>query len=615
MGSRIKMKKPNQSSPIEKRTFVGKLTGMRSGHGNRGWSGFFVLGLLGISVSFAHSAPDFKIRYNPKFPCLEVMDGKATKITDISEGTSGEVVTSGKASLKLSFLKNAGGQPEVTMTEAKSSLSEMELEAFGLSVGMKPAGVVTVRFGADLKPQFELDRIGGSRFLMADLGNLDTAAGKELAALPADTTATNGPSKALTRCRERFAAWKEGKGGWSNKSGKILKTWGGETLQIGTEEPRTLLEGEAVQVGGTVIAGSKGPMIFQSAAGVFHEALPGTEVVFSPLEPDSVDIKVELKSGTLLTHVVTPLVAPRANLVALGNGIVARTSDGLYQITKGKDGKSILSVLSGKVTLADVAGGVERGSVGANQKLTYPGSGKATSLASGTPEASSLKAFPDACREATLMDIAQDGVLGCPEALEEIFKEVTTARPDLKEKLATQAIVIRPELFSQIQSITGMTDLKAPAPSGFHSLQFSKRAAGWLKGEPSPLSREGKVLKVVGNATFEGQPIKRGQNLPQGAKIQTGPLSQVMFLPVPGVIAEVQQNSEIIFEKTSDRFEKGVLQQARAQLKTVQGDVHFAIADGFGDKIQVEVSTPQGVLKAQSTSAGTTSPTQQAIVK
>jgi len=88
-----------------------------------------------------------------------------------------------------------------------------------------------------------------------------------------------------------------------------------------------------------------------------------------------------------------------------------------------------------------------------------------------------------------------------------------------------------------------------------------------------------------------------------------------MFLPVPGVIAEVQQNSEIIFEKTSDRFEKGVLQQARAQLKTVQGDVHFAIADGFGDKIQVEVSTPQGVLKAQSTSAGTTSPTQQAIVK
>ena len=94
------------------------------------------------------AAPDFKIRYNPKFPCLEVMDSKAVKITDISEGSKGETVTSGKATLKISFLKNASGQPEVTMTEAKSALSEMELEAFGLSVGMKPEGVVKVRFGA-----------------------------------------------------------------------------------------------------------------------------------------------------------------------------------------------------------------------------------------------------------------------------------------------------------------------------------------------------------------------------------------------------------------------------------------------------------------------------------
>ena len=494
----------------------------------------------------------------------------------------------------------------------------MELEAFGLSVGMKPEGVVTVRFGQDNKPKFEMDRTGGARFLMADLGNLDTAAGKELAAVPsASTTATtNGPSKALTRCRERFAAWKEGQGGWSNKSGKILKTVGGETLQIGKDQPRTLLEGEAVQVGGTILTSSKGPLIFQSAAGVFHEALPGTELVLAPLEQGSLDIKVELKSGTLLTYVASPLAAPRASLVGLGEGIVARTGDGLYQVTKGKDGESHLSVLSGKVILADVAGGVERGSVAANQKLTYPGESKPAALAAGTPESISLKAFPDACREATLMDIAQDGVLGCPEAIEEIFQEVMVARPDLKERLATQAVGIRPALAPQIQSITGLNDLKASAPSGFHSLQFSKRAAGWLGGEPSPLSREGKVLKVVGTATFNGQPIKRGQTLPMGANIQTGPLSQVMFLPVPGVIAEVQENSEIIFEKTSDHFEKGILQMARTQMKTVKGDVHFAIADGFGDKIQVEVSTPQGVLKAKSTPAGAASnPTQQATAK
>ena len=152
---RSKMKEFLLSSPIEKQGFVGKVTGMSATHENHGFAKFFILGILCISGNFLQAAPDFKIRYNPKFPCLEVMDGKAAKITDISEGTTGEVVTSGKASIKLAFLKNAGGQPEVTMTEAKSLLSEMELEAFGLSVGMKPEGVVTVRFGADNKPQFE----------------------------------------------------------------------------------------------------------------------------------------------------------------------------------------------------------------------------------------------------------------------------------------------------------------------------------------------------------------------------------------------------------------------------------------------------------------------------
>jgi hypothetical protein len=161
-----------------------------------------------------------------------------------------------------------------------------------------------------------------------------------------------------------------------------------------------------------------------------------------------------------------------------------------------------------------------------------------------------------------------------------------------------------------------MADLKAPSPSGFHSLQFSKRAAGWLQGEPSPLSKDGKVLKVVGIATFEGKPIKRGQTLPTGASsIKTGPLSQVMFLPVPGVIAEVQENSEIVFEQTSDRFEKGILQSAQTRLKTVSGDVHFAIADGFGDKIRVEVSTPKGLLKAQSTAPGYQPQSKQATTK
>jgi hypothetical protein len=67
----------------------------------------------------------------------------------------------------------------------------------------------------------------------------------------------------------------------------------------------------------------------------------------------------------------------------------------------------------------------------------------------------------------------------------------------------------------------------------------------------------------------------------------------------------VQENSDIFFENSSIQFEKGILQKAVAKLKTIQGDVHFAVADGFGEKIQLEVSTPKGLMKAQSTVPGT----------
>ena len=110
MVSCIKTEDFSSASPIEKMSFVGNLTVMSKSHVFHGFSLFVVVASLLVLENSTQAAPDFKIRYNPKFPCLEVMDGKAVKITDISEGTSGEVVTSGKASIKLSFLKNADGQ-------------------------------------------------------------------------------------------------------------------------------------------------------------------------------------------------------------------------------------------------------------------------------------------------------------------------------------------------------------------------------------------------------------------------------------------------------------------------------------------------------------------------
>jgi hypothetical protein len=565
---------------------------------------FFSLALFLAVFPETQAAPDFKIRYNPKFPCLEVMDSRAVKITDISEGTRGEMVSSGKASIKLSFLKNASGQPEVTLTDAKSTLSEMELEAFGLSVGMKPEGVVTVRFGADNKPQFEMDRTGGARFLMADLGNLDTAAGKELAAVPSPLNSSAAPSKALVRCRERFAAWKEGKGGWSNKSGKILKASRGDTLQIGKEQPRTLLEGEAVQVGGTILVGSKEPLIFQSAAGVFHEALPGTELVLSPLETSSPDIKIELKRGTLLTYVVSPLAAPRASLVGIGEGIVARTGDGLYQLSKGTDGTSIFSVSSGKVILSDIAGGAEKASVSANQKLTFPGEAKASVLAAGTPEAASLKAFPEACRQATLLDIAKDGIANCPEAAEEIFGEVRRLNAAVVPFLALQAVGIRPELLQKVRDLAGIQDLQPPATN--EAAAFNEKADKWFATEAGPRTRVGMVLELQGAVKSNGEPLKLGDVVPVGATLETGPKSHVMFVSSPGVIGYLVDESKVVFLESRKEFQEEKLVSSYSKLKTEVGTVRIAIADGAGDKIKAEIDTPKGLVRGKSSSPKST---------
>lgn len=566
---------------------------------------FFSLALFLAVFPETQAAPDFKIRYNPKFPCLEVMDSKAVKITDISEGTRGETVSSGKASIKLSFLKNASSQPEVTMTDAKSTLSEMELEAFGLSVGMKPEGVVTVRFGADNKPQFEMDRTGGARFLMADLGNLDTAAGKELSAVPSPQNSSAAPSKALVRCRERFAAWKEGKGGWSNKSGKILQTSGGDTLQIGKEKPRPLLEGEAVQVGGTILVGPKESLIFQSAAGVFHEALPGTEVVLSPLETGSPDIKIELKRGTLLTFVASPLAAPRASLVGIGEGVVARTGDGLYQISKGTDGKSVFSVSSGKIILSDVAGGVEKGSVSGNQKLIFPGEAKASALAAGTPEAASLKVFPEACRQATLLDIAQDGIANCPEAAEEIFAETRKLNPGIIANLARQSVAIRPELLQRIRELSGIQDLQPPAIN--EAAAFNEKADQWFATEAGPRTRVGVVLELEGVVKSNGSPLKLGDVIPVGATLETGPKSHMMFVSSPGVIGYLLEESKAVFLESRKEFQEEKLVSSYSKLKTEVGTVRVAIADGAGDKIKAEIDTPKGLVRGKSSPPKTAS--------
>ncbi len=587
-------------SPLNFRGWGVALNQVKRRSYSSGWI-LFVLFLLGVFHTEVTAAPDFKIRYNPKFPCLEVMDGKAVKITDISEGTKGEVVTSGKASIKLSFVKNESGQPEVTMTEAKSALSEMELEAFGLAVGMKPEGVVTVRFGADNKPQFEMDRTGGARFLMADLGNLDTAAGKEVMAAQPEAT-PSGPSRGLQRFQERLAAWKSnaGKGGWSNRPGKVLSCGKQSMITYTGQAPRPLLDGEAIQIGAEVTVGADVPVTLQSGPGVFQKALPGTKFLVAPLETGQRDVKITLIEGTLQTMVMQPLAGPRMNLLGIGNGVVVQTETATYQAVKSAAGTRF-SVLAGSIRLVEEAGAAQVAQVDMGATYNWPNPETPGRLTAGSPESVSLKQLAEDAKHSYLADMVEDAIKAAAADAEQILREACEAEPKLARKIALEAVEIRPDLHGLIAKISGVADLPAPADFNADTAAFMKRATPWLRGEPSPTSATGKVLQVEGKVTHAGGlPVMRSMILKAGETVKTGGDGRVLFVAAPGVIAEIQPGSEVNLVEMKSRFDKGKLLESKTILDAPQGRAFLSIAKDLGDKVEAEIRTPKGTAKAQS---------------
>ncbi len=556
---------------------------------------FFACTALGLA------AADFKIRYNQKFPCLEVMDSNAVKITDVTEGAKGETVTSGKSSLNISFVKNSSGLPEVTLREAKSPLSEMEIEAFGLSVGLKPEGTVLVRFGADNKPKFEMDRTGGSRFLMADLGNLDTAAGKEVA----DNTL---PSKNLIRCRERLAEWISGKGGWSNKSGKILATQGGDRVQSGELPEREVKVSEAFQAGAKITVGSKGGMMFQSGAGVFHFALPGTVFSLGKLEAGSPDLKVELIEGTMQTFVAQALLAPRASLIALGNGEVARTLDGAYQISKtsGSGSTTLITTIAGKVILAQEAGGKELATLSGEKTWSGSKGGEVKDLSANSPEKASLLAFEGRVSDTALIDIARDGVKACPEAVEEIVSSAVKAKPKLAKEIAEQCLAANPKFFKVISQASGVKGLalSKEEQAKVEALDSLDQRLERLAIDGIDLEmRLGQVLLVEGDCKLDGknEKILVGQVLALNDKIVTGKSGRILVGMAPGVVLSVEAGSVASLEKMSAEIKNGELQSREAVVNSENGLVVMNIAPWNKEKTDVRVKTTDGESVAQGT--------------
>jgi hypothetical protein len=554
---------------------------------------YFACTALGLA------AADFKIRYNQKFPCLEVMDSNAVKITDVTEGAKGETVTSGKSSLNISFIKNSSGQPEVTLREAKSPLSEMEIEAFGLSVGMKPEGTVLVRFGADNKPKFEMDRTGGSRFLMADLGNLDTAAGKEVASAGA-------PSKNLIRCRERLADWIGNKGGWSNRSGKILMTEGGDLVQVG-ELPETKIEVSQAFTAGAKITVGTHSLLFQSGAGVFHLALPGTTFSLGKLEAGSPDLKVELDAGTIQTWIAAPLVAPRSTLIGLGQGEVARSQDGCFQISRPSDPNAgaTLTTISGKVVVAQESGGAELVTVSGEKSWGSSGGG-AKDLASNSPEKSSLLALQKLGRNSALLDIARDGVKACPEAAEEIVSTAVKANPDLTQQIAEQCLAANPNVLEAIRIGSGVKNLKLSQEQQAKVVALDSLNQRLAKVAMDGIDLEmklGQVLMVEGDCTLDGkkEKILVGQVLAPNDKIATGKNGRILVGMSPGVVLSVEPGSIATLEKMNAEISNGELQSRTAVVNQENGLVVMNIAPWKKEKTDVRVKTADGESVAQGT--------------
>jgi len=466
---------------------------------------------------------------------------------------------------------------------------------------MKPEGTVLVRFGADNKPKFEMDRTGGSRFLMADLGNLDTAAGKEVAG-------NTPPSKNLIRCRERLAEWISGKGGWSNKSGKILATQGGDRVQVGEFAGREIQVSEAFQAGAKITVGSKSGMMFQSGAGVFHFALPGTVFSLGKLEAGSPDLKVELSEGTIQTFVAQPLITPRASLIALGNGDVARTLDGAYQISKtsGAESTTTITTISGKVILAQEAGGKELATLSGEKTWSSANGSEVKALAANSPEKASLIAFEGSVRNTALIDIARDGVKACPEAVEEIVSSAVKAKPELAKEIAEQCLAANPKSFKAISQASGVKGLKLSKEeqAKVDALEsLDRRLERLVIDGIDPEMKPGQVLLVEGDCKLDGkkEKILVGQVLALNDKITTGKESRILVGMSPGVVLSVESGSVATLEKMSAEIENGELQHRAAVVNSESGLVVMNIAPWNKEKTDVRVKTADGESVAQGT--------------
>ena len=169
----------------------------------------------------------------------------------------------------------------------------------------------------------------------------------------------------------------------------------------------------------------------------------------------------------------------------------------------------------------------------------------------------------------------------------------------LARSVALELATIRPDLHSLIGQASGIADL--PAPSGLPdaALAFGGQAEPWLRGEPSPLIRPGKVLRVEGNVTRNGEPVSNHTKvLKVGDIIKTGGDGRIMFKAGAGVVAGIPPGSEVILVEMSSRWGQGKLQESKTLLEAKRGEAFLSVAKDAQDKAVAEVKTTKGTAKA-----------------
>jgi len=457
---------------------------------------------------------------------------------------------------------------------------------------------------------------------------------------PAAIPTTPPPPKDLVRFRERLADWTAGKGGWSKRAGKILSTDRSSMVTPDGGVVRPLLDGEALRTGAVVQSGTNQPVIFQSGAGILHQLAPNSMVHLFPLNPEvdepfvdaningawdpgetftdtnkngvrdlaATEVNLELIKGRMDTWIPEVLNAPRGCVVRLGNGDAARIQSGSFTLQREQNKDVMISCLEGEVLISKQEGGMLQATIPAGSALVA-GQTKVDPLPSGGALPNEFEAFRKEARTQVLLDACEDAVSRLDVAnVGEIVQAAKINLADCFQATMEKIISLRPEMFSAIQTASGLSNLvlSKAAEAKIAALKILEDRFSMIRGTGiDPYAKLGQVLSVEGVVKVSGQPIKKDQVLPAGTRILTGAKTRVRLLVAPGAYASIEPNSDAILQEMKAEITDGKLTKRSAILKNDAGLVIISIKEWDKDKTDIWVSTPFGQSRAMGTVFGT----------